>query len=328
MPKSIAGRYRWLVFDIKAKKICVTGSSGFLGGWICRELQARGASVVGISKSGELVQDLNIPTFRADLRNFEEAESLMGGCDAVVIASAVTSGAQVIETDPLVHLFDNMLINSSLIRAATRTGVRRLVFISSSTVYPNLTVPMTEDHADGTYFHKYKVVGAMKRASEQMGQLASEYSTTEVISVRPGNSYGPFDHFGEESSHVIPALVRKIYDADETLEVWGDGTDIKNFIYAQDLARGIIAALEHGEAGHLYNIGGPQEVSIRTVIETLLKVAGKTGLTVEYDKSKPSMIPVRRIDSAKAHRELGFFAETSIDEGLRKTYEWYGNHKL
>ena len=314
------------MFSLANSKVCVAGSSGFLGSAIVTALEERGAIVRGVSLNGP-AGSAPFQTIQADLRNYQEASSALSGQDALVVSAAVTSGAQVMAANPLVHLFDNTLINGSLLRAAVEAGVRRVVFISSSTVYPDGSSPMREPDTNGTYFSKYEVVATMKKFAEDSFLCASRMSETDAIVVRPGNAYGPRDHFGDKGSHVIPALITKIAEATSTLEVWGDGEDIKNFIYVKDLAVGIVQALEFGEPGEIYNLGGQDEIRIKDVIQILLDCADKRNLTIHFDTSKPSMIPVRRIDSSKAAAELGFRPSTQPDVGLCETYNWYVNQK-
>lgn len=311
------------MFSIDGARICVAGSSGFLGSAIAQELNSRGAIVRGVSLGSYSNNAKNADNIYADLRSYEAAVRALADQDALVIAAAVTSGAHVMATSPLMHLFDNTLINGALIRAAVETGVRRVIFISSSTVYPEGSNAMRETDVDGTYFSKYEVVATMKKYAEDSLLLASNLSNTEGIVVRPGNAYGPLDHFNSESSHVVPALISKIARADSTLEVWGDGKDLKNFIFVSDLAKGIVQALEFGKAGEIYNLGGKSEISINDVIRILLQCAGKQSLGINYDASKPSMIPVRRIDSSKAAAQLGFDPSTGPEDGLCETYNWY-----
>jgi len=320
--------YIKVVYEIKGKRILVAGASGFLGTWLTRKLLEVGAAVTGASLSGAQANFPELPMISADLRSFHEAEEVMEGIEALVIASAVTSGAQVMESNPLAHLFDNNLMNNALLRAAVQRHVERVIFISSSTVYPVGSWAMSEDDVNGSFFHKYEVVASMKLATEGACRLVSEHSETEAIVVRPGNAYGPYDHFDSATSHVIPALVSKIARASENVEVWGDGEDIKNFIYAEDLADGIVSALANGMPGEVYNLGGTSEVRIREVVDALLSIADKSHVPAKYDPSKPSMIPERRIDSSKARLELGFRPSMSLEDGLKRTYEWYVGNKL
>ena len=313
------------MYSVRDKRVSVAGSSGFLGRHIIEQLLAQGAIVRGLSLQGRGNIQPDIESLHVDLRDSEMARSALQGQDALIIAAANTSGAQVMANNPLAHLLDNTLINGSLLRAAVLNGLSRVLFISSSTVYPNGASPMAEADFTGTYFSSYETVATMKKYFEDSCIQISRHSQTECVIVRPGNAYGPFDHFDSPNSHVIPALVSKVHRSTSALEVWGDGKDIKNFIFVSDLAQGIVAALQNGEPGQIYNLGGPEEISIDSVIEILLSCAGKDDLEVIYDPSKPSMIPVRRINSDRAAKEIGFRAQTSIQEGLRLTYDWYAS---
>jgi len=200
-----------------------------------------------------------------------------------------------------------------------------VLFISSNTVYPATDYPVKEDDADFEFFDKYFVVGWMKRFSEIMCQM---YSTKidkpiQTVIVRPANIYGPMEDFEWETSHVLPAMIRRVVERHDPIEVWGDGKDIKDFIYIDDLIDGLLLAMEKIEGFDVVNIASGKEYCLRDILDLIIKIDGYENAKVEYDASKPTMIPKRLIDPAKAKRLLGFEAKTPIEEGLRKAIEWY-----
>jgi GDP-L-fucose synthase len=184
---------------------------------------------------------------------------------------------------------------------------------------------MTEDVATGDFFPAYEIVATMKQASEKIALLYAAHSQNqmETIIVRPSNSYGPRDDFNPETSKVLPALVSKFSKRTLPIEVWGDGTDIKDFVHIDDLVEGLIRAMAFGRNGNIYNIGSGSDSTIRGAVEILAKECKVSSDSINYLSEIPSMIPVRRISIEKSKKELGYLPRISLAEGLTTTLDWF-----
>ena len=185
--------------------------------------------------------------------------------------------------------------------------------------------PVKETDVTNEFFEKYFVVAWMKRFTEIVCEM---YATRikepmKVCVVRPANIYGEFDDFEWETSHVIPALIRKVVERHSPVEVWGDGKDLKEFIYVQDFIDGMLLAMEKIDGFEPINIAAGNPTTVKEIIQALLEIDGYDQARVEFDTSKPTMIPKRLIDPSRAETLLGFRPATSIEEGLRKTVAWY-----
>ena len=164
----------------------------------------------------------------------------------------------------------------------------------------------------------------MKQFSEVLCEMYTKIKNPlTTIVVRPANSYGPFDDFEWETSHVIPALIRKVIERHNPIKVWGDGNDIKDFIYVEDLVEGMLLAMEKIETFSPINIASGRPCTIKDVLEAIFSADNYHDAKIEFDTSQPTMIPKRLIDSSKAKSVLGFEAKTSLEEGIRKTVDWY-----
>lgn len=310
----------------QGKNILVTGGAGFVGSNLIKRLLDMGVNVSAtLHKKKAKIDDDSIEYIRCDLRKPEDCRKVCRGMDYIFLCAANTSGAAVMEKTPLAHLTPNIIMNSLMLEAAYSAGVKKVLFISTNTVYPVTDYPVKEDDANFEFFEKYFIVGWMKRFSEIMCQM---YSTKigkpmQTVIVRPANIYGPFDDFEWETSHVLPALIRRVVERHDPIEVWGDGKDIKDFIYIDDLIDGLIFAMEKIEGFDVVNIASGKEYCLRDILDIIIKIDGYENAKVEYDASKPTMIPKRLINPSKAKHLLGFEAKTSIEEGLKKTIDWY-----
>lgn len=310
----------------KNANILVTGGAGFVGVNLIKRLLDLGANVTAtLHSKAAVLRDERLRYVRGDLRRQEDCATAVEGADYVFMCAANTSGAAVIAKTPLAHLTPNVLMNVSMLDAAYQAGVKKYLFISSNTVYPLTDYPVREDDVTNEFYDKYFIVAWMKRFTEIVCEM---YATKiarpmKVCVVRPANIYGEFDDFEWETSHVIPALVRKVVERHDPLEVWGDGNDLKEFIYVQDFIDGVLLAMEKLEGFEPINIAVGKPCTVREVLAALLRMDGYANAKVVYDASKPSMIPKRLIDVSKAQRRLGFQARTPLEEGLAKTVTWY-----
>ena len=304
----------------------VAGGAGFLGTNLIKRLTALGVNVrATLHKSNAQIEDNNIQWVSTDLTNKEDCLKACQNIDVLIISAAFTAGAMVIEKSPLSLLTPNLIMNTLLLEAAYESGVKKVVFISSNTVYPVSDLAMKETDVTGDYFHKYHIVASMKRYSEQICQMYGEKiaNPMDVTVIRPGNMYGPYDDFEWETSHVLPAFIRRVVERHQPISVWGDGKDIKDLVFVDDVVDGVFAAIELCTGYNEYNIASGQGYCLRDLLALLQKIDGYEQASIEYDESKPSMIPKRLIDISKAKRELSFVPKTSMEEGLRKTLAWY-----
>ncbi len=311
----------------KNKKVLVTGAAGFIGVNLIKRLLELGADVIAtLHRKPAVIQDERITYTRCELTNANDCKQVVQGMDYVFMCAANTSGAAVMEKTPLVHVTPNIIMNTLMLEAAYEAKVKKFLFISSNSVYPVTDYPAKEEEMIKTdLFGKYFCVGWMKRFSEILCEM---YATKlkkpmKTVVVRPANAYGEYDDFEWETSHVIPALIRKIAERHKPVEVWGDGNDIKDFIYVGDLVEGMLLAMEKIDTFSPINIASGRACTIKEVLNAILIADNYQDAKIVFNSSKPTMIPKRFIDTSKAKKLLGFTAKTSLIDGIKRTVEWY-----
>lgn len=311
---------------LEGATVLVTGGTGFIGVNLLHRLLSKGCQVrATFHNRPPVIKDHPIEYVTSDLTVMDDCRRVVEGMDFVFMCAANTSGAAVMTKTPLAHLTPNVLMNVSMLDAAYQAGVKKFLFISSNTVYPLTDYPVKEEDVTNEFYEKYFIVAWMKRFTEIVCEM---YATKiaqpmKVCVVRPANVYGEFDDFEWETSHVIPALIRKVVERHAPLEVWGDGNDLKEFIYVQDFIEGMLLAMENLDGFEPINIAAGKPCTVREVLAWLLDIDGYSNAKLVFNSSKPSMIPRRLIDVSKARSRLGFEARTSMQEGLAKTVAWY-----
>ncbi len=314
--------------DFSGKNVLVAGAAGFIGTNLALALAKRGARLrltVHDKPLQTWFPDAEIIT--CDLRVAEHCARAVEGIDYVFLCAAHTSGAAVIRSTPLVHITPNVLINTLMLEAAHRAGVARFCFISSGAAYPpTADRPVREDEMfEGDPHDVYFAAGWMKRYAEILCRTYAEKiprPMTTVV-VRPSNVYGPYDKYDFAVSHVTAALIRRVAERQRPIEVWGTGGDIRDLIYVDDFIDGLLAAMAIDRPYFAVNICSGAGHSVREILEKILSVDGYADAEVCYDPSRPSTIPVRLMDNSLARQMLGFEAHTSLEEGLRRTIDWY-----
>ncbi len=312
------------------KRVLVTGGAGFVGtNLLLKLLETKARIRATIHKKDPQIKDRRIEFVKADLTKASDCKKVVKDVDLVFMCAANTSGAAVIEKTPLVHVTPNVLMNTQMLDAAYTSGVKRFLLISSNTVYPLTDYPVKESDTTGEFYEKYFPVAWMKYFSEKLCQMYADKikNPMQTVVVRPGNIFGPFDDFEWETSHVIPALIRKVVERHDPLEVWGDGKDIKDFIYVEDLAEGLILAMTKIDKFQPINLGGGKAITIRQILKTLIKVDKFKNPKIVFNLDKPTMIPIRLINISLSKKLLGFSPKTSLEEGLKKTIRWYKQKK-
>jgi GDP-L-fucose synthase len=305
--------------DLAGKKILVTGGAGFLGQEVVAQLVAQGADKAQIS----------IPRSREyDLCQMPNCQKVVEGQDLIIHLAAHVGGIGLNQIKPAELFYDNLMMGTQLIHAAYQAKVAKFVCVGTICAYPKFTpVPFKEEDLWNGYPEETNApYGVAKKALLVQLQAYRQQYGFNGIYVLPVNLYGPNDNFNPASSHVIPALIRKVYEAqqrgDKTLPVWGDGSPTREFIYAEDAARGIVAAAIGYDQPDPVNLGTNMEISIKDLIETICDLMGYEGELV-WETDKPNGQPRRCLDTQKAEEYFGFKATTSLRDGLKATIDWY-----
>ncbi len=310
----------------KNKNVLIAGGAGFIGSHLILRLLKLGANVSAtLHNKGAVIKDERINYLNCDLRKSDDCLRVTKNIDYVFMCAANTSGAAVMTKTPLAHLTPNVLMNISMLDASYQNSVKKFLFISSNTVYPLTDFPVKEDDVTNDFYEKYFIVAWMKRFSEIVCQMYSEKISKpmDVCVIRPANVYGEFEDFNWETSHVIPALIRKVVERMNPLEVWGDGNDLKEFIYIDDFIDGTLLAMEKLSGYDPINIATSKPCTVKEIINLLIKIDSYDNANIVFDTTKPTMIPKRLIDNQKAINKLGFTPKVSLEEGLRRTLKWY-----
>lgn len=310
----------------KNKKILVTGAAGFVGTNLINKLLKLGAKVTGvIYKKEPQVRYRNVKYIKKDLTIKKNCIDVTKNIDFVFMCAANSSGAAVMQTEPLTHLTPNVVMNAHMLAASYKNKIKKFAFISSNTVYPVTNYSVKENDVCYQFFSKYHIVGWMKCFSEEMCKMYDQHVNPkmETLIVRPGNLYGPYDKYSPKESKVIASLITKFFTKQNPLQVWGDGKDIKDFLYIDDFIDGFVRAFSSNKIKGPINIASSVPVTIKDVIHNLIKITKSKKIFVKYDTTKPTMIPKRLISNDYAKKVINFKIKNNLFLGLKKTYNWY-----
>ncbi|WP_297989978.1 GDP-L-fucose synthase [uncultured Anoxybacillus sp.] len=302
----------------KNAKIYVAGHRGLVGSAILRKLQADGYTNLVYKTSQEL-----------DLRNKNEVDKFFEEekPEYVFLAAAKVGGIVANNEYPADFIRDNLMIQTNVIDAAYRNGVKKLLFLGSTCIYPKFAPqPLKEEYLlTGELEPTNEPYAIAKIAGIKMCQSYNRQYGTKYISVMPTNLYGPNDNFDLHTSHVLPALIRKFHEAKETnapyVEVWGTGTPRREFLYSDDLADACVFLMKNYEDSEIINIGVGEDISIKELAEKIKNVVGYQG-EIKFDTTKPDGTPRKLVDVSKIN-SLGWKASISLEEGLRRAYQWF-----
>jgi len=310
------------------KRVLIAGGTGFVGVNLVIRFLSLGARVrATLHKKPPVIKDARIEYMQCDLLDGNDCGKAVEGMDYVVMCAATTSGAAVIASTPLVHVTPNIIMNARILEASYAAGVEKFVFLSSNAAYPPSgdRYVKEEEMFDGDPYETYFGVGWMKRYTEILCRLYAEKlkKPMKTVVIRPSNIYGPYDDFDFATSHVMAATLRKVMERHDPIQVWGSGDDVRDLIYIDDFVDAVVLAMEKIDTFDSVNIGLGKGYSVKEILRIALEADGYHDAKVEYDPTKPSMIPIRLIDVSKAEQLLGFRARTDVREGIAKTIEWF-----
>lgn len=305
----------------KDSRIFVAGHRGMVGSAVVRALQRKGYEdlLLRTSKDLDLTRQDQVNAF------FDKYKP-----DAVVLAAARVGGIMANDTYPYQFIRENLAIQEHVIHAASRQKVPKLVFLGSSCIYPkHAEQPMKEEYLLSGYLEPTNQWYAIaKIAGVKMCEALRKQYGLDYISLMPTNLYGPNDNFDLETSHVLPALIRKFHEATQQggpVSLWGSGKPLREFLHVDDLAEAVVFSLENQLNLSMYNVGTGEDLSIKKLAHKIAGVVGYEG-GIEWDESKPDGTPRKLLDISKI-REEGWSPTIDLDEGLRRTYEWYKEHE-
>jgi GDP-L-fucose synthase len=302
----------------KKTKIYIAGHKGMVGSAIWRSLTAKGFN----NLVGKTSKELNLTNQQSVLDFYKNEQP-----DVVIDAAAKVGGILANNDFPYQFLMENMQIQNNLIDGAYKAGIEKFIFLGSSCIYPKFAPqPLKEEYLltnslepTNEWYAVAKITG-VKACQAIRKQYNKRY-----VSLMPTNLYGPFDNFDLQSSHVLPAMLRKFHEAKSNnhsdVVLWGSGTPRREFLFVDDMAKAVVYALENNLPGHLYNVGTGKDITIRELAETIQSVIGHKG-NIHWDANKPDGTPRKLMDVSKM-KEIGWQYSTELEEGIQNTYKWF-----
>lgn len=301
------------------KRVCVTGGAGFLGSFVCKKLEDRGVKEIFIPK----IEDYDLVQKPSIIQMLEDSKP-----DIIIHLAAQVGGIGANLLHPADFFYDNLMMGVQLIHEAYLRKIEKVVALGTICAYPKFTpLPFAEENIWNGYPEETNApYGLAKKMLLVQSQAYRQQYGFNSIFLLPVNLYGPRDNFRPESSHVIPALIKKCLEAKSSgaasIEVWGDGSPTREFLYVEDAAEGILLATEKYDKSEPVNLGSGMEISIKDLVTLIAKLSGFKG-DLEWDTSKPNGQPRRQLSVERAYKEFGFKAQVGFEEGLRRTIDWY-----
>ena len=304
--------------ELVGKKILVTGGSGFLGSRIVKLLKENGVEKITVPRSDS-----------CDLRISENCTKITKDVDIVFHAAGNVGGIGYNKDHPASVFFDNIMMDTLMMEESRKNGVEKFIAIGTVCSYPKFTpVPFSEEQIWEGYPEETNASYGLskKMMMVQSDAYRQQYNFKSMVLVQT-NVYGPKDNFDPNTSHVIPALIKKFYDAKVSgkseIELWGDGSPSRDFLYVDDASRAAILAAEKYEKSEPVNIGSGKEITIKQLAELVRKLMNAENISIKWNIEKPGGQPRRCLDIEKAKKEIGFMPIVSMEEGLKRTIDWY-----
>ena len=309
---------------LRGKRVMVTGGSGFLGSFVVERLKKRGCSDILVPGSGEY----DFVNMDKVIKAYDDFKP-----EVVIHLAAKVGGIGANRKYPGSFFYDNLMMGVQLMEIGRRRGIEKFVAIGTICAYPKFTpVPFKEDDLWIGYPEETNApYGLAKKMLLVQSQAYRQEYGFNSIYLMPVNLYGPRDNFDPESSHVIPALIKKCIEAvkagNQEMVVWGSGSATREFLYADDCAEGILLATEKYNGAEPVNLGSCYEISIKDLVVIIARLTGFTG-NIVWDSTKPDGQPRRSLDTARAQESFGFKASTGFEDGLKATIDWYRRRQL
>ena len=307
------------------KKILVCGATGFIGKNITLGLSKNKNYEIHAVRFKRPVYKTsnNVKWHKADLTNPSSVDKLIKNMDIVIQAAATTSGSKDIVSKPYIHVTDNAVINSFIFRSAYTHKIKHFIFPSCTVMYPSSKKATKEKDFTGKIIDKYKGAGETKVYLEKIAKFYSMLSKTKFTIIRHSNIYGPHDKYDLDKSHVFGATITKVMKAKDDLEVWGDGSEIRDFLHADDLVNFIKKAISKQKTQYeIYNCGSGKAITIKQLCNLIVKISKKP-LKIKFNKNKPTIKFDMFLNCNKAKKELGWEPKIEIESGIKKTVSWW-----
>ncbi len=317
-------------------KVLICGASGFIGKNHAEYYSQKKDYDVYVTQNRRRVNIDNVTVINADLTNKSDVDKAIRGMDVVIQCAATTSGSKDIVERPFVHVTDNVIMNSLILRASYKHGVKKFIFFSCTVMYQTKSQPFIKNpvsefdfNPSNEIYPAYFGVGWTKVYIEKMCEFYSRLGRTKHYVIRHSNIYGPYDKYDKDRSHLFGATIAKVLDGNtDKIEVWGDGSGARDLLYVDDLVSAVekIVLIKSSCPYYLLNIGYGKAISIANLVNKIINIS-KTGKKIIYVEGKSTVNTALSLDCSLAKEILNWEPLTSLDDGIKKTINWYKKHK-
>ena len=311
-----------------SNKILILGSTGFIGKNMTEFfLKNKNNKIFATYNKRKPFKDKRIKWIKCDLRK-NNLDKLFLGIDIIIQAAATTSGAKIIKKKPYLHVTDNAIMNSRILRSLLNSSVKHFIFFSCTVMYQSSKKALSEnDYSESDSIYKnYFGVGWTKVYIEKMCKFYSEISKTKFTIIRHSNVYGPYDKFDLEKSHVFGATITKVMRAKNEIEVWGKGKEARDFLYIDDLCKFVSLAIKKQKNNYeIFNVGSGTAITIKNLVKLIIKISNKK-VKINFNINKPTLNTSVHLNCHKAKKYLNWAPKTSINTGIKKTIRWWTNN--